>query len=119
MFVMENFLLTLAKLIEVIIWLFKLYMFIIIVGVFLSWVNPGPYSPYSRIVYFINRMTEPVLFAVRRRLPALQLPIDISPLVVIIIITMINIVLDQFIVQSLTTWAASIGQGQPSTLLPY
>ncbi len=116
MFVMENFLLTLAELIKVIIWLFKVYMFIIIAGVVLSWVNPGP---YHRILYFINRMTEPLLFAVRRRLPVLQLPIDISPLVAILLITMLNIVLDRLIVQSLITWAANIAQGQPSTLLPY
>ena len=70
------------------------YMYVLIVGAILSWVNPDPYNP---IVRFVNNVTEPVLSRVRRYLPVSFSGIDFSPMVVILAI----IFLQGFLVNSL------------------
>jgi YggT family protein len=57
-----------------------IYMWIIIIRVLISWVNPDPYNP---IVQLLIRATEPVLARVRRVVPVLGAGIDLSPLIVI------------------------------------
>jgi len=58
----------------------SLYIYVIIARALLSWVNPDPYNP---IVRFIYNITEPVLLAIRRRLPVFFGGIDFTPLLVI------------------------------------
>jgi len=58
----------------------SLYIYVIIARALLSWVNPDPYNP---IVRFIHNITEPVLLAIRRRLPVFFGGIDFTPLLVI------------------------------------
>ncbi|MBI9076146.1 MAG: YggT family protein [Desulfatibacillum sp.] len=57
------------------------YMYTLIVGALLSWVNPDPYNP---IVRFVHNVTEPLLSRVRRYLPVSFSGIDFSPMVVIL-----------------------------------
>jgi len=60
----------------------KIYMWIILIRCFLSWINPDPYNP---IVAFLYRITEPVLSFVRRKIPfATAGPVDLSPVIVIL-----------------------------------
>lgn len=70
------------------------YMYVIIARAILSWVSPDPYNP---IVRFINNITEPVLYQIRKRLPVTAGGIDFSPILVIFVI----IFFQRFIVQSL------------------
>jgi len=79
-FVLGEFLIALAKLVNLALWA---YMWIIIVRALLSWVNPDPYNP---IVRFLYGVTEPVLRPIRSRLPTWQMGLDLSPLIVILII---------------------------------
>ena len=58
-----------------------LYIWIIIIRALVSWVSPDPFNPIVRLLY---RATEPVLRPVRRSLPTYQIGLDLSPLVVII-----------------------------------
>ena len=58
-----------------------LYIWIIIIRALISWVNPDPFNP---IVRFLYQVTEPVLRPVRRSLPTYQIGLDLSPLLVII-----------------------------------
>jgi YggT family protein len=74
------------------------YMYIIIARALLSWVNPDPYNP---IVRFLYNVTEPVLYAIRRRLPVFFGGIDFTPMIVILII----IFLQRFVVASLAGMA--------------
>lgn len=60
-----------------------LYMWVIIAGAVLSWVNPDPYNPIVRV---IHNLTEPVLYQIRRRLPVSFGGIDFSPFIVILVI---------------------------------
>ena len=71
--------------------LLTLYLWILIIGALLTWVSPDPRNP---IVRFLYSVTEPVLYAVRRRLPFVQTAgIDLSPLVV-----MLGIMLVQYVI---------------------
>ncbi|MBI4241186.1 MAG: YggT family protein [Candidatus Rokubacteria bacterium] len=80
MFVIQYFLVALAKLVNLALWA---YMWIIVIRALISWVNPDPYNP---IVRFLYRITEPVLRPIRYRLPTWQIGLDLSPLIVILII---------------------------------
>ncbi len=91
MFVLSNFLIAVAKILDIAL---TLYMWIIIGRAIISWVNPDPYNP---IVRFLHSVTEPVLYAIRRRLPLFFGGIDFSPILVILAI----IFLQSFLVQTL------------------
>ena len=90
MFIFANLLNAVAYLLDI---LLTLYMYIIIARAIISWVNPDPYNP---IVRFLCRVTEPVLYRVRRILPAMG-GVDLSPLLVLLAI----IFLQKFVVSSL------------------
>jgi YggT family protein len=75
-----------------------IYMWIVIVRALLSWVSPDPYNP---IVRFLYRVTEPVLRPVRRLIPMGNIGIDISPVIVIVVIYL----LQNFVVRSLVELA--------------
>ncbi len=85
MFVFGNLL---SGIVTILNWLLTVYMWMIIIRALLSWVNPDPWNP---IVQFLTRVTEPVLALVRRRIPTWQMGIDLSPMVVILIIWLIQI----------------------------
>jgi len=97
--VFGNFILAVAKVIDIGL---VIYMWIIIIRALISWVNPDPYNP---IVRFLYRVTEPVLWRVRRMLPIGGLGIDFSPLIVILVI----IFLRSFIVKTLVQLAYRLG----------
>ena len=59
----------------------QIYVWIIIIRALISWVSPDPFNP---IVRFLYQVTEPVLRPVRRSLPTYQIGLDLSPLLVII-----------------------------------
>jgi YggT family protein len=97
--VFGNFILALAKVIDIGL---VIYMWIIIIRALISWVNPDPYNP---IVRFLYRVTEPVLWRVRRIIPIGGFGIDFSPLIVILVI----IFLRSFIVKTLVQLAYRLG----------
>jgi YggT family protein len=98
MFVVSNFLSAIAEILNIGL---SLYMYIVIAKAILSWVNPDPYNP---IVRFLNAITEPLLFRIRRRLPLIFGGMDFSPIIVILAI----IFLKSFVVQSLYQMATSM-----------
>ena len=99
MFVISNFLVALAKILDIAL---TLYMWIIIGRAVISWVNPDPYNP---IVRFLNSATEPILYPIRRKIPINLGGIDFSPILVIMAI----IFLQAFLVQSLIQLANNLG----------
>jgi len=98
MIVVSNFVYAVA---EILYYGLNAYMYIIIGRAIISWVNPDPYNP---IVRFLNAVTEPVLFRIRRRLPLFFGGIDFSPIIVILAI----IFFQRFVVQSLFDIAAGL-----------
>ena len=99
MFVIGNFLVAVAKVLDIAL---TLYMWIIIARAVISWVNPDPYNP---IVRFLNSVTEPVLYHIRRRLPLNFGGMDFSPILVILAIIFVQ----TFLVQSLIQLARHLG----------
>jgi len=99
MFVVSNFLIAIATILN---YGLTIYMYIIIARAIISWVNPDPYNP---IVRFLNSVTEPVLFRIRKRLPLFFGGMDFSPILVILAIVFIQ----TFVVQSLFQMATRLG----------
>jgi YggT family protein len=98
MFIISNFLLALAKILDIGL---TLYMWIVIGRAVVSWVNADPYNP---IVRFLHSATEPVLLAIRRRMPVFFGGFDFSPVLVILAIVFIK----AFVVQTLIQLALSL-----------
>jgi YggT family protein len=95
MFILGNFVSAIAEVINIIL---TFYMWVIIIRALVSWVNPDPYNP---IVQFLYKVTEPVLYPIRRLMPVYNIGIDLSPLIVIVII----IFMKSFLVASLVQLA--------------
>ena len=92
MFVISNLLSSLATILET---LLTLLYWLILIRALISWVNPDPYNP---IVQFLLKVTEPVLYPIRRMLPmSLRFGIDISPIIAFFII----LFLKSFLVRTL------------------
>lgn len=98
MLVASNLVLAIANLVNL---LLQAYLWIVIARAVLSWVNPDPFNP---IVRFLYRVTEPVLRPIRRRLPTLQMGLDLSPMVVLLAIYFLQV----FLVESLRDLALSL-----------
>ena len=84
MYIVGYFLMAAAKVMDVVLLFF---MWVVIFRAILSWVNP---DPYNAIVRFINNVTEPVLYPIRRKLPVSYGGIDFSPIIVILAIIFLN-----------------------------
>ncbi|HEC32176.1 YggT family protein [candidate division KSB1 bacterium] len=76
MFIIRNFLVALAQILNIAI---SIYIWIVIIRAVISWVHPDPYNP---IVQFLVRSTEPLLQPIRRFLPTTG--IDFSPFILIL-----------------------------------
>jgi YggT family protein len=99
MFIFSNFLMAIARILDIGL---SLYMWVIIARAVISWVSPDPYNP---IVRFLNNITEPVLYRVRRFIPVYFGGFDFSPILVILGIIFIQ----SFLIQSLYQMASRLG----------
>ncbi|MCI5211899.1 MAG: YggT family protein [Candidatus Electrothrix sp. ATG2] len=97
MFILGNFLLALAKLINI---AFSAYIWIVIGRAIISWVNADPYNP---IVRFLVQATDPVLERIRRYIPPMG-GLDLSPMLLIFAL----VFLQSFIVPTLTKIGMSL-----------
>ncbi|HBO97576.1 MAG TPA: hypothetical protein DE315_00585 [Candidatus Omnitrophica bacterium] len=89
MFVLSNFVIAFARVVEL---LLSILYWLILIRALVSWVNPDPFNP---VVQFLNRTTEPILQPIRRLLPPMG--IDISPIIAFLAI----IFLKSFLVATL------------------
>jgi len=98
MFILSNFLVATAQVLDIIL---QLFMWIVIIRALLSWVNPDPRNP---IVRFLHNATDPLLYRVRRAVPLAFGGLDLSPMVVILVI----IFLRSFLVPTLVQMALAL-----------
>ncbi len=84
MFMLGNFIMALAKLIDFVL---GAYIWIIIGRAVISWVNADPYNP---IVRFLIQATEPLLQRIRRMLPLDMGGIDLTPMVLILAVVFLQ-----------------------------
>ncbi len=87
----------LDPLLTIVLWLIRAYIWVIIIGVILSWlINFQVVNSYNRFVFLVqdltNRLTEPALGPIRRFLPNLG-GIDISPIILILGLWFLEMVL--------------------------
>ena len=76
MFVLSNLLSALAGILNLTL---TILYWLILIRALLSWVNPDPYNP---IVQFLYKITEPILYPIRKLLPLdFRFGIDISPII--------------------------------------
>jgi YggT family protein len=98
MFLLANFLNATAGVLSFVL---TLYMWIVVARAIVSWVSADPRNP---IVRFLYNATEPLLYRVRRAVPAFGGGIDFSPLLVIVAIYF----LQAFLVRSLQDLAFNL-----------
>ncbi len=84
MFVVGNLLLGVAFVLDTLLFV---YMWLMMIRVLLSWVNPDPWNP---IVQCLARMTDPVLMVIRRRVGTWQGGLDISPFLAILLMVFLQ-----------------------------
>ncbi len=101
MFIFGDLIISIAKILD---WVLEIYMWVVIIAALVSWVNPDPYNP---IVRFLYSVTEPALRPFRRMIGYRLGPIDISPIIVILVIIFIQ----SFFITSLIKIGYKLGGG--------
>ncbi|MFC2023343.1 YggT family protein [Chloroflexota bacterium] len=69
---------------------FQVYKFLILIRVLLTWVNISPYHP---VIQLLHRITDPILHPIRRLVPAVGGTLDLSPVVALILLEVVQRVL--------------------------
>lgn len=99
--VLGDLILAIANILDIVL---DIYKWIVIIAALISWVNPDPYNP---IVRFLHSVTEPVLRPIRKIIGYRLGPIDISPLIVILVI----IFTQMFLIKTLIKFGYKLGGG--------
>ena len=76
--------------INIVIKLLNLYSLLILMRAIYSWINPSQGQGQSRIYYYLCLLTDPVLNKFRFVSGWLNLPVDLSPIIVIFIISFLK-----------------------------
>ena len=84
--VMPKIIIAFAKTLDLVL---RLYVWVIIIGAVISWVNPSPYHPVVRV---INRLTDPILKPLRAIIPPIG-GLDFSPVAAIFIVYLLQVLL--------------------------
>jgi len=74
-------------LIQIINTTFRIYSYLILARIFLSWI---PVDHYNPIVQFIYKITEPVLAPFRIILPLGSMGLDLSPIIVFFLLNLLQ-----------------------------
>jgi YggT family protein len=73
-------------------WLLQLYVFVLLVRIVLSWFPLEPGGAMATVNGYLRAVTDPVLDPVRRLLPRVGM-LDLSPLVVLIAIQVLQAII--------------------------
>jgi YggT family protein len=101
MFIIGDLIIAVAKILDMVL---EVYKWVVIIAALISWVNPDPYNP---IVRLLHAVTEPAFRPIRRLIGYRLGPIDISPLIVILVIIFTQL----FLIQSLIKLGYKLGGG--------
>jgi YggT family protein len=83
-------LLTLVELLKLLI---NIYLWSVVIQALLSWFNPDPYHPATRL---LTQLTAPLLRPARRWLPPIS-GVDLSPMLVIVALIFVSLLLQDFV----------------------
>ncbi|MBA3060783.1 MAG: YggT family protein [Nitrospirota bacterium] len=101
MFLVGDLIIAVANILDIVL---KVYMWVVIIAAVISWVSPDPYNPIVRFLYVV---TEPAFRPIRRLIGYRLGPIDISPLIVILVIIFTQL----FLIKSLIKLGYKLGGG--------
>lgn len=91
------------------------YLWIIIIGALISWVNPDPYNP---VVRFLRKATDPLFFWLRRHMPLITGGVDFSPIIAIALVLFLDYSLVPILIEGGNILAnVLIGLGQSFSML--
>jgi YggT family protein len=72
-----------------------LYIWVVIIASFLSFVRPDPHNPVVQVLY---RLTEPVFAFIRKKMPFVMVAgMDLSPLVIVFGLQFMDIIIRNLI----------------------
>jgi YggT family protein len=77
---------------EIVCLVIQVYLFVVLIRIFMSWVPPTPGTTYAQIYEAFDRLTEPVLAPIRAVLPPVRMgamALDLSPIVVFVVGTLL------------------------------
>ena len=97
MFIIGNFIATIAKIVHLV---FNLYIFIVIARVLLSWFPQYSHASWAKTLY---NVTDPILIKMRRYIPTFG-GLDLTPMILILVIYF----LDDFLVKTLLSIASAL-----------
>ena len=83
--------------------LLTLFFWLIIGRAILSWFSP---DPYNRLVVYLGQVTDPLMQPIQKRLPILGGMLDLSPIVAIFLI----IVVQEYLVGSMASTASQLAK---------
>ncbi len=84
MFVLGNLLVALGQILNIVLDVFK---WVVIIRALISWVSPDPYNP---IVQFLQRITDPLLTPIQRKVPPMG-GLDLSPIILLLAIIFLQL----------------------------
>jgi YggT family protein len=83
----------------------QIYIWIVIIRVLLTWINPNPYSPFMQ---FLSRAADPALDLARRYCPLALGGLDFSPILAIMALSLLGSFLGRWLING----------ASPALLLP-
>lgn len=84
--------------VQIISLLFNVLYILILARIIFSWVRVDPYDPtWGPIVRFVYQATEPIMEPIRRLLPPMG-GLDFSPMIVLILASVLRMVLIQLVI---------------------
>ena len=85
-------------LVQIVDFIFTLLTLAIIARALLSWFPQDPFNP-NPFVYWLNRITDPILEPLHRFIPPLG-AIDITPIVALVILQVLQALIDSFLLRA-------------------
>jgi YggT family protein len=74
-----------------------IYIFLIIIRAFMTWIKPEVLFTYNSFFAFVAALTDPFLITIRRFIPLVYREFDFSPIVAILIVEILKNILILFI----------------------
>ena len=84
----------------------SIYVWLVVIRVLLTWINPNPYTPVMR---FLTRATDPLLNWARRAMPLTLGGLDFSPILAILVLNLLGVIVGR--------WLWNMGLGAPAMIL--
>lgn len=88
--IIDSFILSLVSIISMVI---NIYIWVIIIGALLSFVNPDPYNPIVQIIYKLSQPAYNLISKIPTRIGS----IDLAPLIIVLVLQFINFFINNLV----------------------